>query len=612
MKRTLLLLVLFLFLSPLSTAQENAELLTLYNRYSGKLKHVYLDKHGRPIGTLKENYWRQNMSTLHTKRVYNYADENIHYLLLCSKRNSKKVYIYSINKNNGNVNKQWGHEDRYTDIRMFVVDGKQFFFLSEHKKNGRYAIYSLDSEIPKPDDKITSGNKWGEWTYFDFVTYDDKTYMVRYSYTTGDLIINEMRSNGKIGKQVKNTTIDKSWTSFVFYKVDKKLFLMRLNRNTGRMVVNRVGKNLQFGKKIQESSLSKGWYHAAYAKKSNDDHHIIFVNRRDDRAVVRTIDNDGKLGKVTYNSDAWEKGWTHMSALTHWGEEANLKPATTSRATNYRKGPKANKRASLIVFYNDDKPLWQLMQRIQVQEEYAIKNYDRSILLSNKKYKADPKPYKKDKATEENFFKYLKELAEDGYYIDIFIITHGSRYGISMIEFKNNKYAPDNEGTIRAREIVDKLSPIYGPGKFPIRTVFMLNCWGGSSVAQAFKDVGAKSVCGARYLNYLFSRFTHFAKAWQDGETFDAAIDYAHKDDWLDKNLVAANSAQKKKHWKKCKGYIDVLKDKGNCVRDYYQSMGTWRGEWLYDQTGEENIEFSSDFFVLGDLNMTKYTQPKW
>ncbi|MFP2997867.1 hypothetical protein ABN763_18280 [Spongiivirga sp. MCCC 1A20706] len=610
MIRFLLIFICLGFGNQLLANKENAELLTLYNRYSGKLKHMYLDKNGRPIGTLKESYWRTNMSTLQTERIYNYGSKGISYVLLSSRRNSKKVWIYSINKNNGNLEKQWGSDKKFTDIRLFVADGRQYFFLSEHKKGGRYAIYSPDSSSPKPDKLITKGSKWNEWTYFDFVTHDEKTYMVRYDYTDGRLIINEMRSNGKIGKQVKNTKIDKSWTSFVFYKADKKTYLMRLDRNSGRMVVNRIGKNLQFGKKIQESKLSKGWHHTAYAQKGYDDRHIIFVNRRDDRAVVRKVLDNGKLGDVTYNSKNWEKGWTHISALTHWGQEANLKSNKPQRKTGKNSGPKAKKSASLIVFYNEDKPIWQFFQTIQVQEEYAIKNYDKSILLTNKKYRAKPKPTKKDKATEANFFKYLTELADDGYYIDIYVITHGSRSGISLKKVKKDD--AKNDGLVTAKEVFNRLGPIYGKGRFPIRSVFMLNCWGGSSLGQAFIDVGAKSVCGSRYLNYLFSRFTPFAKAWQNGETFDNALDASHQNDNRDKNLVAAGSAQKKKYWKKCKGYIDVLKDKGSCVRDYYQSMGTWRGEWLYDLNGEENMEFSSDFFMLGDPNMTKYKKPTW
>jgi len=232
--------------------------------------------------------------------------------------------------------------------------------------------------------------------------------------------------------------------------------------------------------------------------------------------------------------------------------------------------------------------------------------------MSNKKYTAKPKPTKKAKATEENFFKYLIELAEEGYFIDVFIITHGSRSAILVDEGPKNN--PEKDGNIYPWELVNRLTPIYGEGRFPIRMVFQLNCWGGSAFNQAWQDVGAKVVAGSRYTNFLCLRYSPFAKAWHEGANFNDAVKISHKEDEFTKGLLVIDSGIKPWEWNKdCSPPNNIIADKGFCPRKYFkQRWGIWEGEWLWDKSGGGNVEFSSEFFIDGDASIKKSTKPTW
>ena len=93
--------------------------------------------------------------------------------------------------------------------------------------------------------------------------------------------------------------------------------------------------------------------------------------------------------------------------------------------------------------------------------------------------------------TKDNFIAQLKQLAADGYYIDIFIYTHGNRNQFSL-----------EGGAINAATITAELGKVYGSGKFPIRMVYMMNCWG-STLNNGFQASRCESQHGGAICQFF-------------------------------------------------------------------------------------------------------------
>jgi len=102
-------------------------------------------------------------------------------------------------------------------------------------------------------------------------------------------------------------------------------------------------------------------------------------------------------------------------------------------------------------------------------------------------------------------------------------------------------------------------------------------------------------------------------KLGKNGKTFSNAISESHKNDKRDKAMIWTDAKGGWGKCKKCKKIINVISQKGSCVRDYYTGKwNVWQDEWLYDKSGGGNIHFSSDSFITGDKTMTKYKNPTW
>lgn len=109
----------------------------------------------------------------------------------------------------------------------------------------------------------------------------------------------------------------------------------------------------------------------------------------------------------------------------------------------------------------------------------------------------------------------LFDASRSGKVIDLLILTHGARGYISAA------------GGIDAARI-RTLATEYG-GPLSIRSVYMMNCVG-SSLNQAWLDVGARVSAGTHENNYLPEPTTHyFWTAWRAGQTFDSAVTGAYR-----------------------------------------------------------------------------------
>src|SRR5262245_61786539 len=95
------------------------------------------------------------------------------------------------------------------------------------------------------------------------------------------------------------------------------------------------------------------------------------------------------------------------------------------------------KSASLAVFHFGDSPFRTLVQNAQVNLQHCIDGYDRSVLLKEDlNAVGQTKPTVLLKPNMQVFLGQIVSLAREGYYIDIFIFTHGND---DKIYFDNDK-----------------------------------------------------------------------------------------------------------------------------------------------------------------------------
>ena len=109
----------------------------------------------------------------------------------------------------------------------------------------------------------------------------------------------------------------------------------------------------------------------------------------------------------------------------------------------------------------------------------------------------------------------LLGLSKAGKIIDLFVLTHGSGDFISV---------PGGVDSAKIRALKTE-----NGGALSIRAVYMMNCVG-SSLNQAWLDAGARVSSGALKNNYLPEPSMYFFwRAWQDGQTFEAAVTSAYR-----------------------------------------------------------------------------------
>jgi hypothetical protein len=197
------------------------------------------------------------------------------------------------------------------------------------------------------------------------------------------------------------------------------------------------------------------------------------------------------------------------------------------------------------------------------------------------------------------FLGQLIELVNEGIYVDIFIFTHGNT---DKIYFANDK-------TISPTELEEELAEEKsGFNYLPIRMVYQMNCYG-RTFNQSWLNVGAKAVCGARYVNFYPNQFNAFANEWYKGNVlFEKAVYDSNTESsrTVMQSLVAADAASElfPKDWDKCPVFSTVLGDKP-CAKSYFLARWLDTGEWQEGESGKDNMNYSSFMFTPG-INITK------
>jgi hypothetical protein len=308
-------------------------------------------------------------------------------------------------------------------------------------------------------------------------------------------------------------------------------------------------------------------------------------------------------------------------------EAATLSEAASTALHPARVKPKANRSASLIFEFYGDSDLTTLFQET-LKLKKAMEDYDFKVLLKDERTaswldfseKDEKLANIKDVPTKENLFKYLIQLANDGYYIDLYIFAHGNPGQFSAKPKGPNK----DEAYITTDAILSRLSPeATGLTHIPIRIVWGTYCYG-QTLGETWRAIGAKATAGARYVQFYPSAYGRFIDDWNKGNVdFGKAVHDADTDfvRTAAQTYIAAHATSCRGVWGGCPLLKTVLGD-DSCSKDYFTKWrgnqdGSWGGwldnsEWQAGQSGKDNMNYSSYMFVGGDKDITKNRKPVW
>jgi hypothetical protein len=279
-----------------------------------------------------------------------------------------------------------------------------------------------------------------------------------------------------------------------------------------------------------------------------------------------------------------------------------LSYAAQSSAGTATRDLSPEKSASLTYFhFEGDSALYKLIQNAQVNLQHCIDGYSKSVMLKeNFSAPGQTQPTKVLKPNKAVFLGQLNELVNEGYYVDIFIFAHGSPDRIYMA----------NDLTLSTTELKDAVAEEKSGFRYlPIRMVYQMNCYG-RTFNQTWLDIGAKLVCGSRYVNFYPNQFNKFATDWNKGNVlFEKAVYDSNTESsrTVMQTLIAADAASElfPKDWDKCPIGSTVLGDKP-CAKSYFKAnWGIDGDEWQEGKSGKDNMNHSSYMFTPG-MNITK------
>ncbi len=282
----------------------------------------------------------------------------------------------------------------------------------------------------------------------------------------------------------------------------------------------------------------------------------------------------------------------------------NLNAQTVSGTVSTKIKPK--KSASLTLVSIEDgflDPFADLVQNAHNEYTHCFKGYDKSVLLKRKwTNQIKPDVHIKNSLVS-NFFSQLKKLADNDYFIDVYIFTHGNCNTIAT-----------EDGDINSDRITKELKNYkhFKGGKFPIRMIYQMNCYG-ATLNQEFIEIGAKAVVGTRYVNFYPNQFNKFAREWKNGKSFKTSV--------KNSNTTSSRSTMQGliATWGLLKsGCPDNVLGKNDCSKKYF--CNNWlccrydgkTDQWDNGKSGKENMNASSKMIISGDGQITKKSKPVW
>ncbi|MFD2564218.1 MULTISPECIES: hypothetical protein [Aquimarina] len=304
---------------------------------------------------------------------------------------------------------------------------------------------------------------------------------------------------------------------------------------------------------------------------------------------------------ILKNSNNWKEGSNsvhlvdgRLNVTLYY--EVEIEGSTNTTGLNTPK-----KSASLTLVSFDDSKFYNLVQNAHNNYSLGFEGYDKSVLMK-KVYTSFPKPSEHVKdTTKKKFLEKLTELADNGYFIDVIIHSHGTYEKVTL----------DDGEVITNNDIQSLATGKYAGGKFPLRMVYMVNC-NGSTLNNNFINAGAKAVCGAKFINFMPNQANKFIREWNDGERFDTAIrnsDTASSRTVMHSLIVADSKTTKFEP--KCKIFSTVL-GKSDCAEAYFTKFWLAKKEYDSNKSGKDNMNASSKMIISGDAGLRKADRPSW
>lgn len=292
-------------------------------------------------------------------------------------------------------------------------------------------------------------------------------------------------------------------------------------------------------------------------------------------------------------------------------------PIASTTASRYDK-PKCDKgSASIVFFYMGDSKFITLFQETTKLKK-AMEGYKKVILLKHNVIdsildfsEADEKIADEIVTpTKANFFKYIIRLAKEGYYLDIWIWSHGTNE-----DFLCSSGTFGSEDKITNNDIESESSSSKsGLTTIPIRMVYQVNC-NGSTLNNNWRNIGAKVSIGTRYTNFYPTQFGGFSDEWNKGMVkVKSAIDSSNTSasrTIVQTYLAVIHAPSHNKDWGSCKLFQTVLGD-SDCAKEYFCHYWLSGSEWQSSRNGKDNMSYASTWLIDGDSSITKNTKPAW
>lgn len=276
------------------------------------------------------------------------------------------------------------------------------------------------------------------------------------------------------------------------------------------------------------------------------------------------------------------------------------------------------KSASLVFSYYGDSKFNSFFQEAQNIGK-SMEGYNYNVLLKHENKEVGIDLNEKDEKrcdvkeapTKDNFEKYMLQLARDGYMIDVWIFSHGSRNGFKV---SKGKYGQDD--FLTEEQINTRLAPSKaGLKQLPIRLVYQVNCWG-KNLNNTWSTLGAKVSVGARFVNFYPNQYGKFVNNWNDGVRIKKALNEADTatSRTVVQTYIIADAVYKHKvkgSWDGCPTLKTVLGD-DDCAKDYFTKFWLDKDEWQRGKSGKDNMNYSSQMCINGNDGIQKNDVPTW
>lgn len=261
--------------------------------------------------------------------------------------------------------------------------------------------------------------------------------------------------------------------------------------------------------------------------------------------------------------------------------------------------PKKSASLTLVSFLDND--FYKLIQNAALNYGACFEGYNKSVLMK-KTYTSSPKPTIHSRDTSKAaFLNLMRDLADDGYFIDLFICSHGKPECITL----------DDGEEITNADINSLGTGKYAGGKFPLRMVYQINCHG-STLNNNFISIGAKAVMGRKEISFYPNQKPKFVKHWNEGDRFDQALNESDtaSSRTVMQTLILADS-KTKKFSPRCPAFETVL-SKNDGAEAYFTKYWLSKSEYNSNASGKDNMNDSSKHIIAGDPGLRKADRPSW